>query len=495
VLGAAKLKDTDMTDAQATTAGQGHANTPSRASVKASYGKVLAASLSTAIPILAFLVPTQLDRGTRSALAVALFMVISWMTEVLPHALTGLLGCFLFWALGATTFGTAFSGFVDETTWFYLGVLLFGMMASETGLSRRLALSLLRRVGNSYPNVLLGFIVLSFVLAFIVPSGVACVVIKASVAVGLLQAYGLKAGSNVGRALFITLTYTSGLFDKMVLAGTASILGRGLITKSTGMEVLWSQWLLAYLPLVIITIFVMWRYVIWLYPPEAYELQAGEDYLAQELNALQRWSNREKRALFLLLGALLLWMTDSLHHIPAAMIGLGVGLFSLLPWVGVLDFEAAKQKLNYMSMFFVGSALSLGAVLVKTQALGVLLKGLFGWMAPFMAASITSVLVPYLTALVYHLFLGSELTMLSTSIPALMTFAQANHLNPVSLGMLWTFASGGKIFVYQSAVMIVGYSYGYFDARDVLKVGGFLCLVEGVLIILFIPWYWPLLGL
>ena len=61
--------------------------------------------------------------------------------------------------------------------------------------------------------------------------------------------------------------------------------------------------------------------------------------------------------------------------------------------------------------------------------------------------------------------------------------------------MIWTFASGGKIFVYQSAVMIVGYSYGYFDARDMLRVGGFLCLVEALLLLIVVPFYWPLLGL
>ena len=32
--------------------------------------------------------------------------------------------------------------------------------------------------------------------------------------------------------------------------------------------------------------------------------------------------------------------------------------------------------------------------------------------------------------------------------------------------MIWTFAAGGKLFAYQSGVLIVGYSYGYFEARD-----------------------------
>jgi di/tricarboxylate transporter len=61
--------------------------------------------------------------------------------------------------------------------------------------------------------------------------------------------------------------------------------------------------------------------------------------------------------------------------------------------------------------------------------------------------------------------------------------------------MIWTFASGGKIFVYQSAVLIVGYSYGFFDAKDLLKVGVILTVVESAILVLVVPLYWPLIGI
>jgi hypothetical protein len=61
--------------------------------------------------------------------------------------------------------------------------------------------------------------------------------------------------------------------------------------------------------------------------------------------------------------------------------------------------------------------------------------------------------------------------------------------------MIWTFAAGGKIFVYQSAVLIVGYSYGYFGARDLFRLGLILTGVESLLLLLLVPYYWPLIGL
>ena len=47
--------------------------------------------------------------------------------------------------------------------------------------------------------------------------------------------------------------------------------------------------------------------------------------------------------------------------------------------------------------------------------------------------------------------------------------------------MVWTFAAGGKLFVYQSSVLVVGYSYGYFRHTDMIKIGIFITLVEFVL--------------
>jgi di/tricarboxylate transporter len=101
----------------------------------------------------------------------------------------------------------------------------------------------------------------------------------------------------------------------------------------------------------------------------------------------------------------------------------------------------------------------------------------------------------YWTAFVYHFLLASEISMLGTSIPLVMEFAKSHGLNPLQLGMIWTFAAGGKLFAYQSGVLIVGYSYGYFAARDLVRIGALLTVVEFVALLLLVQFYWPLIGL
>jgi solute carrier family 13 (sodium-dependent dicarboxylate transporter), member 2/3/5 len=131
--------------------------------------------VAIAVPVLIWFAPFNFDPTSRHALAVAAFMIVAWIAEPIPHALTGLIGCYLFWVLKVVKFESAFSGFADQTAWFLFGAGLFGMMATKTGLARRLAYLIIQRVGASYSRLLLGIILTSFLLTFLVPSGIACV--------------------------------------------------------------------------------------------------------------------------------------------------------------------------------------------------------------------------------------------------------------------------------------------------------------------------------
>ena len=456
--------------------------------------RVISGVITIAVPLAFWFLPLPLAINARHALAVASFMIIAWITEVLPHALTGLAGCYLFWVLKIVDFETAFSGFADQTPWFLFGAALIGMMASKSGLARRLAYLVMRRLGAGYSRLLLGLILSSFLLTLLVPSGIACVVIMAAVAVGLIEVFGLPRGSNVGRGIFITLTYTAGIFDKMVIAGATSILARGLIERTTGIEVYWSQWLLAFLPCVVVTMLVIWRLVLWLYPPEKEALQGGVQFLDDSLQKMGPWTRMEKHALFLMVCAITLWATDLIHHISPAVIGIGVGLLAGVRGVGILELEDL-QRLNYLPVFFTATAISMGEVLLRTNALSSMTAVMFDWMRPWVTNAFSMALVPYWTAFVYHIFLGNELSMLATSVPPLMNFAKAAGIHPLPLGLVWAFAAGGKIFVYQSGVMVTGYSYGYFEAKDLLRVGLILTVVESIVLLFLVPFYWPLIGI
>jgi solute carrier family 13 (sodium-dependent dicarboxylate transporter), member 2/3/5 len=459
-------------------------------STKSLIGLVLGPVLAIAI----WFAPLSLDPKAKHAMAITALMVIYWALEPIDHGLTALLGCYLFWALSIVKFDTAFSGFTDTTPWFLFGAMIMGEAASRSGLASRIGYIVMGLIGTSYAKLLLSVIVLVFILNFLVPSGMAQLAIIAPMILGVMAAFGVTKGSNIGRGMFIILTYTCGLFNKMVLAGGASILTRGLVEKLTGKPISWSLYFIAYLPAVLITIVACWLTILWLYPPEKKELPGGRKYLRESLAAMGPWTVAEKKTLAWLLLAIALWSTDALHGISPAVVAMGIGLAVSLPLIGVLKTKDIRS-INFLLIIFLGGALSMGEVLIKTKALDVISGAMMSWMEPLLSNRFVAASVLYWTGFVYHFALASELSMLSTSLPVLIKFAQTHGYNPVALAMLWNFASGGKLFVYQSSVLVLGYAYGQFDGRDMLKVGLVLTIVEGLIVMFLVPIYWPMIGL
>ncbi len=461
--------------------------------MKISVQSAVVSILCIAVSFGVLLLPIQMSPAASKALAITAGMVLFWIVSPIDHAITGLAGCFLYWATGTVNFETAFNGFSQDTPWFLFGAMILGTMVAKTGLARRLAYSVMSVIGVSYAQILLGVIIVDFLMTFIVPSATARVVILASICLGIVEAFGVAQKSNVARGLFIVFTYSATIFDKMLIAGATSLVARGLIERDGGVPVYYSQWFFAYLPCDLITIAACWAAVMWLYPPEKKHLAQGRSYIDLQLSKLGPFTGREKRACVLMLVTLAFWLTDFLHHIPASMIGLGAGLAASLPPLGIMDSDDFK-RIDPFPVILTAAVLSMAVVLVQTNAIEFINRAFLSSLQPFLHSVNYSAVILYWAGFVYHFFLP-EPSNVSTSLPSLMTFAKANNLNPLAIGMMWTFAAGGKIFMYQSPVLVVGHSYGQFEAKDLLKMGILLTIVESLILVLLVPTLWPLLGI
>ena len=447
-----------------------------------------------AVPLALWFAPLGLPAATQHGLAITAFMVVGWILEVTDYAITGLVGCFLFWALNVTKIDVAFSGFADSTSWFIFAALLLGTLSTKTGLAARLANAVMRRVGTSYAGVLLGLVVTNFLLTPVVPSGISRVAIMGTITVGLIEAFGLQRGSNAARGMFLVTTYAAALFDKFMVSGAASITAHGLMERTGGVSVSWSQWFAAYAPCDVLVVIAAWWLALKLFPAETTSLEGGAAYLQRQAEGFGPMTPVQKRAALLLLAAVLLWVTDFAHHINPAVVGVGVVLVALLPRVGVLGVEDLK-RVNLLPFIFVAAAVSMANVLTATKGLDLLTGFVFAKMLPLMNGALLSTTVLYWAAFVYHFALASEISMLASSIPPLMAFSKANGLSPRFVGMVWTFAAGGKLFAYQNAVLVVGYAFGYFRGRDLLKFGLLLTVAEFMFLLPTVLFYWPLIGI
>ncbi len=446
-----------------------------------------------AIPLAIWLAPLPIPPEAKATFAISAFMIISWMTEIMDYSAAGLLGLLLFWGFSVAEPEIIFSGFVSESTWFYLGAVLIGAMATKSGIPQRVGNFVILRIGLTYSRFLLGLIVINFLLTFLVPSGAVVLIVTASIALGVLKLFKAERGSNMGRGVFLVITYMSGLFNKMVIAGTATILARGLIVDS-GTVVPYSLWVFAFLPCALISIFASWRITLKLFPPETESIVGSEEEMKTHFGNKAAWTPLTTKASLLIALALGLWMTDWLHGFSPALIAFAVGLFALLPYINVLDEEDFK-RVNLLPFFFVGAALGMSAVLKSSGALEVLTDVAIGGLEPMLSQEFVAITALYWGGFIYHLFTGSEISMLVTSLPLLLEYANANDMDPRWIGMIWAFSSGGKLFAYESAVLVLGYSYGFFQHTDLIKLGALLAIVEFVALAFSVVFYWPLLGL
>src|SRR5215831_556890 len=72
------------------------------------------------VPVIFWFLPLNMEPKAQHAIAITLFMILAWATEMMDHGLTGLIGCYLFWALNIVSFNVAFSGFANDTPWFLM---------------------------------------------------------------------------------------------------------------------------------------------------------------------------------------------------------------------------------------------------------------------------------------------------------------------------------------------------------------------------------------
>jgi len=370
------------------------------------------------------LVPIDLDVHARSALAIAVAMVLCWMSEVLHPAIVGFVGCFLFRATGDVEFDKAFAGFGTTTPWFLYGALLLFSAAERSGLIEWLGAYTPRPIVRSMLAAAVTVVVVSYLLALVVPSSLARGTLVSILAVAWARQWPGQRAAASGW-LVLTATYSAAMFGHADVAG-----GPGSVI---GWEVSAAVALLVG--------------VLWLSTRSTAE--ASEPAVA----------NVAPVALDLKVAAPVaiaagLWATTTLHGIPPALVGLGAGLSCCLPGFAPRAGLGSPNP-DPLAIILAGAAISIPVVLMETKAAEALTHL---WVSgPQWGAVLPDNLVAYWTTTVYRLFSpdGAQPGLPALTVPAGI---QQN-------------AAGTMLALHQSPALIFGLSVGGFRAWQVLAVG------------------------
>lgn len=325
---------------------------------------VLAAILVIAAAV-ALWPPAALGPTGGVTLAIVLVTLGLWATALVPGYFASLLLFASVLIAGLQPAPLVFSGFASAAVWLIISGFVIGAAVNATGLDARLADIIAPLVTRSYPRLVGGLMLACMILGFLMPSSVGRAVVMVPIGMALADRCGFAKGSNgrIGIAAILAIGCNMPSFailpsniPNMVLAGSAETL--------LGVHFSYTDYLVLHYPVLgIVKSAVTVALVLALFPATVGAPLGGE---AKQVAV---GKSGQGKVIAILLLTLAFWMTDSLHGINAAWIGLGAAVLLLAPRFGVVSPPAFKQSVDFGLLLFVAGALALGAV-VGASGLG-----------------------------------------------------------------------------------------------------------------------------
>lgn len=423
--------------------------------------------------------------------AVVLITLVGWSTGLVPPFLTALVFFALVAVLQLLPVSVLFSGFGSTAVWLIISGFIIGSAISVSGLGKRLAAVIAPHLTSSYQRMIGGLVFSAVILGFIMPSSVGRAVVLVPVGMALADHVGFARGSNgrlgIATALAIACNMPSfavlpANIPNMILAGASDTL--------FGIQFGYTEYLLLHFPVlgILKSILIVWL-VLRIFPAEILPASTTAESQLHEEDADRLMQGK----VAILLGVtLLFWVTDTLHGINPAWVGLVAAIVLLLPKWGVVSPKNFNSSVDFATVIFVAAALGLGA-LVNESGIGTSLGHLSSYLLPsgsdqhflsFLSLSLIATLTGLVTT--------------NPGVPTVLTpmaadFAQATGLSVSAVLMTQVVGFSTVIFPYQVGPLVVAMQLSNEPLRKLLKIT--LPLTAVTLIVLFplnYLWWWLL---
>lgn len=408
--------------------------------------------------------------------------ILLWASARLPEYLTALLFFAAATLLNIVPTSTIFSGFASSAFWLVLSGFVLGAAIRKVGLAQRWANWLVVPLSQSWPRMVAGTIVLTYLLALVMPSNMGRIALLMPVVLALGERAGIKAGSqgSIGLALAVGFG-TFQLSASILPANVPNLVLSGAAESAYQLHLQWLPWWLLHMPVVGIGKAVVLTGCLLL-------LFRAKPQPVKHRDTLAPLSGSEWRLMGLLAVTLLLWMTDSVHGLSAAWIGLAAACICLLPRVGFLTGDDFATGVNFRTCIYIAGILGLATVGVDS-GLGRLIANALLSVLPlqdhpsFGNFAVLSALVSLL-----------NFVLTANGVPAMVTpmaqeLASASGFSLLSVIMLQVFAYATPLLPYQASPVVVAMGLGNVPAKAGLKLC-VLVFIFSVLLLLPLDYGW-----
>ena len=459
--------------------------------------------------------PAGLPLAGQRMLAIFGFAVVVWITEALDYAISAVvIAALMAMSLGlspnvanpkalcgtAQGLSMAVSGFSNTALTLVAAALFLAAAMAITGLDRRIALAVLRRVGARTDRIVMGSIIVSIVLAFLVPSATARAAVVIPIMMGVVLAFGVDRKSRFAGMMMITTVQAVSIWNVGIKTAAAqNMIAVGFIQSILHQDVTWLNWLIAAAPFSILMSVGLYYIMMLMMPPETKEMPGGNTAVEKALAELGPMSAKEKRLLAVSLILLCFWATEGILHPFNSSTTTTVAVALLfLPYFGVMDWKKANTLIPWGTIVLFGVGISLGTALLQTHAVQWLAGLIVDWFGLNQLAGIAVLAVMAMFLVVIHLGFASATALAATMIPIIIAIIQKVQTPGISvLGMtvlLQFVVSYGFILPVNSPQGMLAYGTETFAARDFVRTGIAITVLAYVLTLIFGATYWHWLG-
>lgn len=406
-------------------------------------------------------VPNGLTPEAMRAGAVTLLMATWWMTEAIPISATALVPLALFPLLNVIDAKTVAANYGHNYVLMLLAGFFIAKAIERHGLHRRIALSIIQRIGTSRKRLVFSFMVATaFLSMWIANVAVTLLMLPIGLAVIAREESETKEQDAFGLTLMLAIAHAASIGGTGTLIGTPPNMVFAGMVKSlypAAPEISFFDWMLIGIPLVIIFLPITWLYLVKYHNIKG-SFVGSSDVIRQEVASLGLMSKAERRVLIIFIFTALGWIfrrgftidqtvipgwatlfgiEDMIHDSTVAVVA-ALAMFIIPSGEGqkrLLDWKSA-ESVPWGVPLIVGGGYSIAKGFSET--------GLATWIGNELA--FISILPLFLILLLVVLFMtfiteiNSNTATANIFLPVLATMAIAGQAHPFLLMIPATFA-------------------------------------------------------
>jgi sodium-dependent dicarboxylate transporter 2/3/5 len=434
--------------------------------------------------------PAELEATQNSVLACLAWMLVWWISEVVPMAVTSLLPIVLFPLLNVLSIEKTCLSYSNRFIFLFLGGFVIALAMEKWNLHRRMALNIVKMTGTSANRIILGFFLASYLISMwisntatalmmlpIAGSVVALLVTKESIA-------NNKGTRNFAMTMMFAIAYGANIGGVGTLVGSPpNTAMAGILSKSFDYHVTFLEWMKIGLPfsfaLLILSYFILVKVV---FPNRLGSFKLGHETIINEIKSLGALSKAEARVLIVFLLTALLWIIQDpvSKWLKAYQIEYTDTTIAMIAVIALFLLPSGKDKTERVLQWKDSEKLPWGVLLMFGGGMALAEaftgSGLAQTISAHMAGLDSSNLFWYVTTLtatgIVMTSMMSNIAMVNFFIPVVGALALQANVSPVLFAIPVTIASSCDfMFPMGTPPNAIAYSSGYIKSFDMLRGG------------------------